>query len=184
VTAGKVDVEVIKHYRGKKAERIAKKVALDKNEALVVFDLEGGRRKEPLEKQQLANAVNAQVAVGQQVLAQQLGAAQDPAALASYAASRGYLTTPGQIPFLRGGAVGYQPVIITLPEGANLAATAVVSADRRYVRITAVPLFSGVAEVNTFNSASGQSAAGRGGTGGRGYSDLFQNNPGVNDQGQ
>ena len=76
----------------------------------------------------------------------------------------------GQVPFVRRRRVGYQPVIITLPEGANLAATAVISADRRYVRITCVPLFSGVAEVNVFNTATGSNIEGRGGTGGRGFS--------------
>ncbi len=33
--------------------------------------------------------------------------------------------------------------------------TAVVSADRRYVRITASPFFSGVSQVNTFNTTNG-----------------------------
>ena len=65
---------------------------------------------------------------------------------------------------LRRGAVGYQPVIIFLPEGAQLSsALAVISADRRYVRFTGLPFFSGVAEVNTFNmvtGSSGQRAAG------------------------
>ncbi len=47
------------------------------------------------------------------------------------------------------------PVITTLPEGANMSAQAVVSADRRYVRITATPLFSTIPEVSTFNFATG-----------------------------
>ena len=53
------------------------------------------------------------------------------------------------------GAVGYQPVITTLPEGTNLVATAVISADRRYVRISAVPLFSSIGNITTFNFATG-----------------------------
>jgi hypothetical protein len=52
-------------------------------------------------------------------------------------------------------AVGYQPVITTLPEGVNMFARAVVSADRRYVRITCTPLFSGVGNVTTFNFQTG-----------------------------
>ena len=69
------------------------------------------------------------------------------------------------------GAVGYQPVIITLPEGANFAATAVVSADRRYVRITCVPFFSLVSDVHTFSMADGSTTSTPGiGTGGAGYS--------------
>jgi hypothetical protein len=51
--------------------------------------------------------------------------------------------------------VGYRPVITTLPEGANMTATAVISADRRYVRITAVPLFSQVGDVIVFSLQSG-----------------------------
>ena len=57
------------------------------------------------------------------------------------------------------GAVGYQPVIITLPEGANMVATAVVSADRRYVRITCQPFFSAVSNVHTFSMASASNIA-------------------------
>ena len=50
------------------------------------------------------------------------------------------------------------PVITTLPEGINMSASAVVSADRRYVRITATPLFSSVPSVSTFNFATGGSS--------------------------
>ena len=43
-----------------------------------------------------------------------------------------------------------------------------VSADRRYVRISASPIFSGVSKVNTFNMATGasQSQTSGGNTGG------------------
>ncbi len=173
VTAGKVNVEVIKHYRGRNAERIAKMVTLKKDEALVVFDLEEGRRTEPLEKHQLANAAKTQIAFSRQVLSQQLAAAEDNKTSNSTAGRFPASPNRGRPGFRKGSPGGYQPVIITLPEGANLAATAVVSADRRYVRITTVPLFSGVSEVNVFNTATGQSEEGRGGTGGRGYSDIF-----------
>ena len=67
------------------------------------------------------------------------------------------LETPVVFPFV--GAVGYQPIIITLPEGANLAANAVVSADRRYVRVSAVPLFSSITKVTTFNYVAGTSSS-------------------------
>jgi len=49
----------------------------------------------------------------------------------------------------------------------------VVSADRRYVRITCVPMFSAVSEVHTFSLASGQTTSTPGvGTGGQGYSGI------------
>jgi hypothetical protein len=183
ITTGKVNVEVITHYRGTNALDVRKKIALDKDEALVAFDLKNGRRKEPIAEQQVANAVAGQLAVNQQILAQQINAAVDPAVQRALAASRamssyqnGYTGGSGgssALPFIRGGAVGYQPVIITLPEGANFMAQAVVSADRRYVRVTSVPLFSGVSQVNTFNMATGSSSTGQGGTGGQGFSGVF-----------
>ena len=70
------------------------------------------------------------------------------------------------------GAAGYQPVIINLPSGANMMAMAIISADRRYVRITPFPFFSSLGQVTTFNIASGRtttsgsSATSGAGTGG------------------
>ena len=87
----------------------------------------------------------------------------------AYARETGSTGGNGFNPFFRGGAVGYQPVIITLPEGANLSATAVISADRRYVRVTPA-LLLGIAEVNIFNMSTGASGTSNGGTGGKGFS--------------
>ncbi len=52
--------------------------------------------------------------------------------------------------------VGYMPVVTWLPEGAALRASAVVSPDRRYVRINATPFFSSIGPVHTFNYHTGQ----------------------------
>jgi hypothetical protein len=49
--------------------------------------------------------------------------------------------------------VGYQPIIQTLPEGAQMAAVGVISADRRYVRISTAPTFSTIGDVQTFTFA-------------------------------
>ena len=69
--------------------------------------------------------------------------------------------------------MGYEPVIITLPEGTNFMAQGVVSADRRYVRITSLPFFSAVSKVDTFNFVTGSQANNvGGGTGGQGYSGV------------
>lgn len=56
-----------------------------------------------------------------------------------------------------GRAVGYAPVITWLPEGASLGASAIVSPDRRYVRMSLSPFFSRVDGVDTFNFYTGQS---------------------------
>ena len=50
----------------------------------------------------------------------------------------------------RGGNPGFAPVITTLPSGAQLGASAVVSPDRRYVRMNLQPFFSSVGPVQTF----------------------------------
>ena len=49
------------------------------------------------------------------------------------------------------GAVGYQPQIGQLTEGISLAALAVVSADRRYVRLSLAPNFSNVLDITNFS---------------------------------
>ena len=148
--------------------------------------MEDGRRTEPLEQQQLANAVANQVALAsfwyimnQQRLAlnngdqvavnRQLNAQTDYSAVGSMARSRGKL--PGDRargldrvnPFFMRGAAGYQPVITSLPQGGQMFTSAVVSADRRYVRVTPLPFFSIVSEVNTFNFVSGSSGTSAGG---------------------
>ena len=76
------------------------------------------------------------------------------------------------------GAVGYMPIIITLPTGTNLAAMGVVSADRRYVRITSAPLFSAVTDVHTFNIGSGATQSTPGLTSPGGFSGLGPNQGG------
>jgi tetratricopeptide (TPR) repeat protein len=177
-TAGKVNVEVITHFRSGEAKRQQQSIALENDEAVVAFDLADGRRTEPLEQVAMENAAATHLAINRQVLGQQLAGAADPLALVGLNQSRSYTgggsggSTQTPFPFFGQGAVGYQPVIIWIPEGANLGATAVVSADRRYVRITCVPFFSAIREVNVFNMASGENTEGRGGTGGGGFSDL------------
>ena len=78
VTAGKVTVRIDTKYRAKGGKTLIKKVSLNDDEAVVVFNVEDGRRKESLKEQQVANAAVAQLAVRQQVLGQQLAAALDP----------------------------------------------------------------------------------------------------------
>ena len=178
VTADKVTVDVYWHYWSKNERTMRKQIDLSGDEAAFVVDLKDGRRTEPLEQQQIATAVANAVAnqrdVGRRV-AQQLNAQHDPSVAGSMARSRA--RQPGELPrglnpmnpfFLR-GATGYQPVITTLPQGASMFTSAVVSADRRYVRVTPLPIFSVVSQVNTFNYVSGSSgSSGGGGQGGFG----------------
>jgi tetratricopeptide (TPR) repeat protein len=162
VIANTLTVDITAHAGSANQRKIHKQVALDGDKAVMAFDLKNGRRTESLLDAQVANAVQGQMAIGNQILAQQVGTTADPTV------GSGGVFDPRVNPglFLR-GAVGYQPIIITLPTGTNMSATAVVSHDRRYVRVSAQPVFSTIPVVNTFNYNSGSSGtSGGSGTGG------------------
>ena len=54
------------------------------------------------------------------------------------------------IPVVGDFAAAQQPVIVVLSEGTFMTVQAVVSNDRRFVRLTVVPFFSKIGDVNTF----------------------------------
>ena len=60
------------------------------------------------------------------------------------------------IPVVGDFAAAQQPVIVILSEGTFLTVQAVVSDDRRFVRLTVVPFFSRIGEVNTFQFEGSQ----------------------------
>src|SRR5436853_5284427 len=64
------------------------------------------------------------------------------------------------------GSVGFTPQITVLPEGVSMTVQAVISADRRYVRLTVVPSFTAITDVQTFSFASGVGVGGQTGFGG------------------
>jgi hypothetical protein len=54
-----------------------------------------------------------------------------------------------------GRAPGYTPIITVIPDGIQNTAMAVISGDRRYVRLTMAPLFSTLTDVQSFSFISG-----------------------------
>lgn len=56
----------------------------------------------------------------------------------------------------RGGAIGFQPVIRQIPDGIGLSGMAIVSGDRRYVKMSLAPLFQTVIGVDSFSIPSGR----------------------------
>jgi hypothetical protein len=52
-------------------------------------------------------------------------------------------------------SVGFQPQITVLPEGVSMTVQAVISADRRYVRLTVIPQFTAITDVQSFSFISG-----------------------------
>ena len=168
VVADKVTVDVYTGYgtSDQRHERQRIKVFEDED-ALVVFELESGRRLQPLEQQQLQVAIQRQEAISRAALAQQLSDFSDPTAatgLTPREIARRRLALGGL------GAVGFQPIIQTLPAGTQLFVSGVVSADRRYVRISPSPSFTGIGDVTTFTfaGAAQQTGGGGGGLGGGG----------------
>ncbi len=165
VAAGKVTVDVYTHLRSGDMQHERQQLEVGEKDALVVFDLNHGRRTESLEAAQLAGAVKRQETLSRSVLAQQISASSDP-----NVATTGRTGIPflGRGALLGGGAVGFQPIVTTLPQGTQMSATGVVSADRRYVRIAVAPLFSTIGDVQTFTFAGQATQTGTGGTGGAG----------------
>ncbi|MGI9176387.1 MAG: hypothetical protein ACR2IT_00850, partial [Pirellulales bacterium] len=168
VAADTITAEMTIHRGTDREQVLRRQIRIGADDQLLAVNVPEGRRREPLLDAQIAHDVETQRSLGKAVLAQQLAAITDPLATESMSQSRGGSPPQTQagpgMPFFGNGAVGYQPIITTLPEGTNLSITAVVSADRRYVRINAQPLFSGVGTVTQFNF----SGAGAGGTGGMG----------------
>ncbi|MEM9352925.1 MAG: hypothetical protein AAGA92_07925 [Planctomycetota bacterium] len=167
VVAGRVTVDVYLNYRSGAQLHERQRIELPAEEdAMVVFTLPVGRRQAPIEEEQLATAVRRQHETSRAALAQQLVGISDPSAfggrdgLAADARRGG----GGLAALLRGGgAVGFQPIITTLPEGTQMVTTGVISADRRYVRISAAPSFTGIGAVTTFTFAGAAAPAGGGG---------------------
>lgn len=161
-TAGQATVDIYTHYGTPQEKHIQKQIPIGEKDALILFDLADGRRKEPLEDVQVENIARVQWEVNRAILAQQLSQTENSHAAQALAADRLRRVRDGGLPVRNGRNVGFRPVITTLPEGTNFQATAVISADRRYVRITATPLFSLIGDVTTFNFATGDTGGGGG----------------------
>ena len=165
VTAGVVTAELTLYKGTPFEETMKKQLPVVADEMLFTIELPSGRRRQRLDEAQVAQDIVVQQELSKTILAQQLSAMSNNAAVDSLSNTRPRNTTPGttQRPFTTGNAVGYQPIITTLPEGTNLEATAVISANRKYVRITSTPLFSGIGQVTTFNYSSGGGGGQQGG---------------------
>jgi hypothetical protein len=76
----------------------------------------------------------------------------------------------GQVPNIAPGAVGFSPLVQPFPDGIFLFVNGVVSADRRYVRLSMSPQFMNIIDVQTFTNvnAGGAGIGGGGGFGGGG----------------
>ena len=172
-TSGKVTIDIYSNFGTDREQVIHKQVALAEKNAVIAFDLKDGRRKEALPEDQVANIAKIQNAANRAVLAQQMAQFDDSQAARDFALALAMAERNGMgLPWRR-GAVGYRPIITALPEGANFNSNAVISADRRYVRVAPSPTFSQVTEVSTFNFVTGNSTTQQQGQGGGGFGGGF-----------
>lgn len=167
---GKRCVVTIVSHVGSSEKRVFRTVvSLDGPTVTVPFKLDKGRRKElgpklqrqaaaqgsvGLTRQEIIARVRRGRPAGGQVLAPQGGTGQG-------AIGSGFRLPAGA--FTAG--VGFTPVIGIINEGVSLTANAVVSADRRFVRISVAPFFNTLREIQTFSFQGGNGAAQGGATG-------------------
>lgn len=172
VSTGHVTVDILADVGRPTQRYIHKQLELTEKDALIEVDVQAGTRKTEVGEAQLAHLRDVQAGGQPKFLAQFMGG-NDSSALQQYLAdlaNMGLLNNggvgAGRGPFGLQSGVGFQPIIETLPEGATMMAMAIISADRRYVRISPSPMFSQIGDVNTFNFVSGESGESPGGAGG------------------
>lgn len=182
VAGGKVTVDILTDFGMPQQSYHREQIVLSEKDALVKIAVKNGHRETPLTDAIVAKTESQKLAAGRAVLAQQF-ANQDPASfagLASLAAlsgsansgnGTGGINSPFFNPFR--GAVGYRPVIVPLPIGTIMSSIAVVSGDRRYVRVTPFPSFFDIIQVDTFNFITGSGSTSGGGLTGGGAGGGF-----------
>lgn len=153
VVGNRARLEVLRYEGTEKESKQVFTIPLDRKEKVVRINLAKGRRRE------LATFVPAELRISRTPG----GMTPVPGREEERAARR----------FVRsrtGGAVpaGFTPVTTVLNEGVTASALAVVSGDRRYVRLTVAPAFTTVTDVFTFPFVGGGGAAPGGGAAGQG----------------
>ncbi len=177
VTSGHVTIDILSDVGRPSQRYIRKQIELTEKDALVKVEVKEGTRKAEVGEAQLAHLRDVQKGANQKFLGQFFGG-DDPAVQQQFFSDLAAMRAlsgggSGFTPVLGGpgafglqGAVGFRPEITVIPEGAMMMTNAVISSDRRYVRVTPTPFFSQIGEVNTFNFVTGEEGGGIGGGGG------------------
>ncbi|MBT6156512.1 MAG: hypothetical protein HOL01_21975 [Planctomycetaceae bacterium] len=156
---------VVIRYQGTERETVRKyPIVFDRREKVIRLALKQGRRTELAPARRRDNGAKlSQRVPRRRSLLQMTGRLNPDSRLAGqrFGASRQQLG--------RAGNVGFRPVISVLSEGVTNNAMAVVSGDRRYVRITTTPAFTALTDVFTFSFVNnGGNPTGNPGVGGNG----------------
>lgn len=133
---GKRAQVTLTRYRGTtNEESITETIFLGPTDQRIRFSLRGGRRREANAEQQSIDA--------------KTGSKPKAAGRSAVLAQLSNPVTGGQA-IAGNNAVGFTPLITTVNEGVQMGAMAIVSGDRRYVRIQATPMFSTITDVFSF----------------------------------
>jgi len=170
VTGGKATVEIYTDYGTEDQRLIVKQLDLSEKDSLIQVAVKNGHRKEPIASVQIAQAQKQRLETSRAVLGQFGGSSGSSSSnFESLQQFRQLIANNNRFGFPRGGAVGYRPVITTIPSGTFWNTAGVVSADRRYVRMSGWPQFSDIGQVTTFNFVDGSTGGGGGQQGGGGF---------------
>ncbi|QDT42010.1 hypothetical protein Pan241w_20910 [Gimesia alba] len=147
----------VTRYRGSKHPMVQSRIVpLAKDDQLIRIDLSKGRRSEKSEVVKPAQNTQKTSQLRNRMQLRQPLSNGSRSALKGFRVSRqAGISTGRQTPFVTGvqnvGGVANQPVISVIPEGISLSGSAVVSPDRRYVRLSLSPQFTNVTEIFTFS---------------------------------
>ena len=150
IVGGRATLTVIQHAGSPEEVRETHAIVLDGGEAVIPVTLEQGRRTElkPAATFHLRGRVDERRLAARGPRTGGADHRRREAASNDFEESRNRRLLPA-------GAVGFQPVVTIIPDGVQSSAVAIVSADRRYVRISAFPLFTELIDVATFSFVSG-----------------------------
>ncbi len=153
------------HARTSEEKKITRSVNLSKEtEVTITITVEDGRRQERRTTSQLPPAptreeIERTVRLANRPLPRATGSS-NRAVISDLQRSRQIGAPPeglagGARNPAGGSAIGFRPNITSIREGASLAASAVVSPDRRYVRLAISPTFNQIVDVVTFSFPGG-----------------------------
>ncbi|MEQ9070766.1 MAG: hypothetical protein RLO18_28785, partial [Gimesia chilikensis] len=131
-------------------------VPLTREDRIIRIDLEKGRRNRKSEVPQNSQKNSSLQPATGRFISSRPAINGSRESLQSFRVSRqAGISTGRQVPLVTGvqnvGGVAYQPVIRVVPEGISLTGAAVVSPDRRYVRLSVSPQFTNVTDIFTFS---------------------------------
>jgi hypothetical protein len=157
VVGRRAQLTVTRHAGTPDVNSTTQTVVFEGDEVVVAITLDAGRRTRP------RDVATSQIDPLRAAQDSQRGGRRDIALTGPEEAARERFRdsremsaqSTGRVPRAGAGAVGFQTVITNVPDGSFLQAQAIISADRRYVRMAINPVFTALTDVFTFSFING-----------------------------